>query len=278
MVREALSAKVEALAEHLRKREDDKIGLPDLAAASDVLVKTMEAFFGSIDTTIYNEFQALSKYILVARKEIAELRPEGIKNARIPRAGQELDAIVQSTEQATNTIMEAAEEMMSSDAADLDSYKAVVDAACMQIFEACSFQDITGQRISKVVETLIFIENHIGVMTDVLGVTAEDVSAEEEAEGDKALLNGPALEGEGIDQDEVDALIEKEAAASGAMPAKVAATAKKVVSEEAAQDAPASPPEEVAPAEEASQDAAASAADEEVSEEASQDDIDALFS
>jgi len=209
MVREALSEKVEALAEHLREREGDKIGLPDLAAASDVLIKTMEAFFGSIDTTIYNEFQALSKYIVTARKEIADLRPEGIKNTKIPRAGQELDAIVQSTEKATNTIMEAAEEMMSSDAEDLDAHKAVVDAACMRIFEACSFQDITGQRISKVVETLKFIENHIGAMTDVLGVSDEDAtSEEEEAQGDRALLNGPALEGEGIDQDKVDALID----------------------------------------------------------------------
>lgn len=276
MVREALSAKVEALADHLRKREDDKIGLPDLAAASDVLVKTMEAFFSSIDTTIYNEFQALSKYIMSARLEIAELSPEGINNVRIPRAGQELDAIVQSTEQATNTIMEAAEEMMSSDAADLDSYKAVVDGACMQIFEACSFQDITGQRISKVVETLKFIENHIGAMTDVLGVTEEDASAKAEVvEGDEALLNGPALDGEGIDQDEVDALIDTEAAA----PAKAAeAPEKEAAAPAPKQEAPAPKAEAPAPKAAAPESAAELPAEEEgSSEEASQDDIDALF-
>lgn len=246
MVREALSAKVEALADHLRKRDGDKIGLPDLAAASDVLVKTMEAFFGSIDTTIYNEFQALSKYIVTARKEISELRPEGIKNTRIPRAGQELDAIVQSTEEATNTIMEAAEEMMSSDAEDLDAYRTAVEAACMRIFEACSFQDITGQRISKVVETLKFIETHIGAMTDVLGIEEDaDSVDEEEVEGDEALLNGPALEGEGIDQDAVDNLIKQEGNGNAAASSETEAT-----------------PEEETPS----------------SEAASQDDIDALFS
>src|SRR5260370_18347260 len=39
----------------------------------------------------------------------------------------------------------------------------------VSIFEACNFQDLTGQRISKVMTTMKFIENHITVMMDFWG-------------------------------------------------------------------------------------------------------------
>lgn len=37
----------------------------------------------------------------------------------------------------------------------------------VSIFEACNFQDLTGQRIKKVMTTMKFIENHITVMMDI---------------------------------------------------------------------------------------------------------------
>lgn len=206
MTQKALSQKVGALADHLREHGDDSIGLSDMAAASEILIKMTESFFRSIDTTILEEFQSLSGFIEDARKEVADLQPEGIKEKRIPRAGLELDAIVQSTEEATNTIMEAAEEIMTLEADDLEAHRTACEAACMRIFEACSFQDITGQRISKVVDTLKHIEAHIDKMRDVWGVT-RDHASEDSEEGSDNLLHGPALDGEGIDQGQVDDLI-----------------------------------------------------------------------
>ena len=81
------------------------------------------------------------------------MRPNDLKQEKIPRAGLELEAIVASTEKATGTIMDAAEEIMSADATS-ENYVESINDACMRIFEACSFQDITGQRITKVVSTL----------------------------------------------------------------------------------------------------------------------------
>ncbi len=132
------------------------------------------------------------------------LRPNELKGERIPEAGRELEAIVQATEAATGTIMDAAEEIMGADTATPGGSQAVNDA-CMRIFEACSFQDITGQRISKVVSTFTFIEERLGLLEHTWGPEIADAAAAPEPEDeDSALMNGPALQGEGNDQDAVD--------------------------------------------------------------------------
>jgi chemotaxis protein CheZ len=67
---------------------------------------------------------------------------------------EELGAIVQATEAATNAIMECAETVLAADTADPVAYRTLVEEKMLAVFEACSFQDITGQRIARVVESL----------------------------------------------------------------------------------------------------------------------------
>jgi len=207
MHRSVLSGQIGVLVDHLRETKDKRLEIADIASVTEVLIATMEAYFRSIDSTIYSEFRDLSDYIDNARTEIASLVPTDIKSSRLPRAGLELDAIVKSTEDATNGIMEAAEAIMAIDSTDMEGYKAAVEAECMRIFEHCSFQDITGQRISKVVETLQHIENRIDALKDIWGVDQRDARIDAPKDDDSHLLRGPALEGEGIDQTEVDELI-----------------------------------------------------------------------
>ncbi|MGF1606691.1 MAG: protein phosphatase CheZ [Rhodothalassiaceae bacterium] len=225
---EGLPQKIEALVDHLRKHREDPLALADVASVTEVLIGTMRTFFRQIDTQIYRECRAMSEYITNARSEIAALQPKDLEKARIPRAGLELDAIVSQTEEATNTIMESAEAIMAADPSDPDAYQTVIQDHVMAIFEACSFQDITGQRISKVVETLSYVEKRVFELRDLLGVTDADVEAAEdgsrERDVDKALLNGPALQGEGIAQTDVDALMGKtDTAAQGEEASETAA-------------------------------------------------------
>ncbi|WP_374764466.1 protein phosphatase CheZ [Yunchengibacter salinarum] len=211
MLSDELPKQIELLVDNLRKQNSANFSLTDVASVTEVLIGTMQAYFKSVDTSIYRECRSLSDYISNAREEIAALQPGDEGNSRIPRAGMELDAIVQQTEEATNTIMECAEEMMALDPDDHEAYQAAVQDNVMKIFEACSFQDITGQRISKVVETLSHIEQRVLGLRSLLGITDEDIerahSQNDEVDEDKALLSGPALEGEGIDQSAVDDLI-----------------------------------------------------------------------
>lgn len=211
MLSEELPGQVERLVDHLRKNRDSQISLTDVASVTEVLIGSMQAFFGSIDTSIYKECKSLSEYIANARTEIATLSPaDEASDTGIDRAGMELDAIVQATEEATNTIMNAAEEIMGADLSSDDGQAGVQDAV-MRIFEACSFQDITGQRISKVVETFTHIEARVSELSALLGVSEADILRAKTdvpvKEGDAALLSGPALEGEGIGQSEVDNLM-----------------------------------------------------------------------
>ena len=82
----------------------------------------------------------------------------------------------------------------------------------VEIFESCNFQDLTGQRITKVVGTMRFIEDRIIRMMDIWGgiesFQGVEVVDELHREGDAALLNGPALEGQAdvASQDDIDAL------------------------------------------------------------------------
>jgi chemotaxis protein CheZ len=119
----------------------------------------------------------------------------------------ELDAVVRDTERATESIMSEAEKLMSIEPADLAAYKADVDAAMMRIFEACSFQDLTGQRVTKVISTLRHIEDRVTRFADALGVKdSAQKETTEDARKREQLLNGPAANGPATSQDDIDAL------------------------------------------------------------------------
>ena len=210
---ESLSTKIADLVDMLRSDRHSRLGITEVAAVTEVLVSTAGRYFSSLDTALYQEFNNLSQHLADMHSEIAKVQVDKIKGEKLPSAGEELDAIVQSTEEATNTIMEAAEDIMGGDPSDPEAFKALADDACMKIFEACSFQDITGQRITEVIKTLRFIESRILSMIEIWGgldafqdlpVTESDT----EESGDEHLLNGPALDGQGLNQDDIDALFD----------------------------------------------------------------------
>lgn len=159
---------------------------------------------------LYQACQDFARYIAKARKEIADMRPQELKKERLPRAGEELETIVRETETATNTIMAAAEEMLSLSIEQPQAYKEGVDARCLRIIEACAFQDITGQRIRKVVGTLSYIEERLANLQAIWGPDLKDAEPDpkKQRSGDAALMNGPQLHGEGVDQSKVDEMFD----------------------------------------------------------------------
>jgi len=191
------------------KQKRENVTFHDIIALAEVSAQSLQSFFQAMDAKVYGELREIAGYIETMRHEIGALQVNDLKNTRIPLAGEELGAIVQATEAATNTIMECAEAVMGADASDPAAYKALVDEKMMVIFEACSFQDITGQRIAKVVETLQHIEERVSRFADVM--QAKDIdgflneSERERAERRvKFLLHGPQLSGGGVDQAKVD--------------------------------------------------------------------------
>ena len=76
---------------------------------AEITAESFNAFVQSMDTAVYKELREIATYITTMKAEIGALQANDLKSQRIPAAGRELDAIVQSTEEATNTIMACAE-------------------------------------------------------------------------------------------------------------------------------------------------------------------------
>jgi chemotaxis protein CheZ len=191
------------------KQKRDNVTFHDIIALAEVSAQSLQSFFQAMDAKVYRELREIAGYIESMRSEIGALQVNDLKDSRIPSAGEELGAIVKATETATNTIMECAEALMGADASDPAAYKALVEEKMLVIFEACSFQDITGQRIAKVVETLQHIEARVARFAEVMkasdftGFMSDEERARAERK-EKNLLNGPQLAGEGVDQSDVD--------------------------------------------------------------------------
>jgi len=193
------------------KQKRDNVTFNDIISLAEVSAQSLQSFFQALDAKLYRELREIAQYIETMRHEIGALQVNDLKSRRIPQAGEELGAIVQATENATHTIMECAEAVMAADARDPAAYKALVDQKMLVIFEACSFQDITGQRIAKVVETLQHIEDRVSRFANVVQARdldgflteSERVRAERK---EKLMLHGPQLAGDGVDQSKVDEL------------------------------------------------------------------------
>jgi len=71
------------------------------------MLTSMEGDLSEMNLKLYAEVESLARYIVTAKSEIAALRPDEITNDHIASATDELDAIVGSTEEATNGILQA---------------------------------------------------------------------------------------------------------------------------------------------------------------------------
>jgi chemotaxis protein CheZ len=127
------------------------------------------------------------------------------------RIGHELSAVVEGTERATQKILAAAEEIDSAANNLSAALKGKIEQnlahdiqdLVIEIFEACNFQDLIGQRVAKILGTLSFDEDHIVRVLDEI----KNPAAATRHDGAQTL-HGPRLDGDDghASQDEIDAL------------------------------------------------------------------------
>ena len=161
------------------------------------------------DTALLLEVEELGRTIANAKLEIAALKVDDITGCHIPFATDELDAIVAHTASATDAILESCETLdavaatVNGDAADK------LQEATTRIYEACSFQDITGQRITKVVGTLKTIEEKVARIIATFGQNTAGLPPPPPAAltAEVELLNGPQLPRQAMDQSDIDKLM-----------------------------------------------------------------------
>jgi chemotaxis protein CheZ len=168
------------------------------------------------------ELDLIHDAISRTKREIAVLHGKSFDGNQMAKATGELGAVVGGTEEATQQILEAAEAIDNAATAlakvtSPDQQKILseeIQERVVSIFEACNFQDLTGQRISKVMATMKFIENHIVVMMDIWGgvdaIRAHAPAHVDDRDDDARLLNGPKVDGDAghASQNDIDALFD----------------------------------------------------------------------
>lgn len=168
---------------------------------------------------LHQELIGLFAHLNRLRDELAAIKNPGIEDLHFSRTGSQLQAIVAATEQATNTIMESVEkneELVSAlrgkiTASEQGQVLDRISANNFSILEACSFQDITGQRVNKVIKFVTHVEGRIDALCEIWGrdgIAGATTNGDDMRSADEKLLRGPALKDEGVSQKDIDALFD----------------------------------------------------------------------
>lgn len=218
--------------DRLRAGRGDRVTAEEIATIVESVMSSLSGDITMMDLKLYSELDALARFIQNAKAEIAAVRPEEISQKDIPLATDELDAVVGATEEATGVILDSAE-MLEVIATKVGGEVGdEISNIVTRIYEACNFQDITGQRITKVVRTLKHIEDRVAAMLGAFGDELAKIKTDGPIEaapvavvappaprvnpihvavvaphGDAALLNGPQMPDDAKRQAEIDAIL-----------------------------------------------------------------------
>ena len=199
---------------HLREdgtTRDECLTKEEVESIVSEILNTLEGEVTPKELSVYVEMEKIHDLIERMKEEIRAVRPDEIQESHLPNAKDELTAVVQATEDATGRILDAAE-IIEEVAGKLegDAQDRLLQAATA-IYEASNFQDITGQRITKVTSALRAIDDKITAL--LTAFAPEDhppqkapEQKDEKPKTDADLLNGPQLPDNAASQDDIDAL------------------------------------------------------------------------
>lgn len=180
----------------LNKAVNDEIATKEgsvFSAVGDVSshLETIEKFIARRFDELSMEINATSQQVDMAEEGIIGRFSEIVEvlkavsfsgDGKTPaNAGVELGAVVDMTEEAANRILDASNRIKQQVKSDIDwndeakrqAFIDQVEADTDEIFMACSFQDITGQRIRKTLENLKEIEDRLNGALEKMGIVVE---------------------------------------------------------------------------------------------------------
>lgn len=184
------------------------IGLESAHGYLDRVIRELHGLGTQQKQPLLGVLQYLSEHIRRTRDELTALRPSTKGTNLLSSTADELGEIVDETARAANEIMSAAEAIEVAAVGADPALNEKLLAATTRIYEASAFQDITGQRISKIVNALQHIEDKLSRLLDACGDLGEDAEPNAGPIGDAALLNGPQLAVTANSQSDIDALFD----------------------------------------------------------------------
>lgn len=178
------------------------------------VLATMRGDLSSPEIQLLSEIEELGRTIARARAEVAALGVDEITGSHIPVASDELEAVVVHTASATDRILAVcetldtlAEGLGEADGPTRAEAARALREATTEVYEACSFQDITGQRIGKVVGALQAIDAKVARIMEAFGERAHAVQRPHPELPAGDLLHGPQLPELAMDQMDIDRLL-----------------------------------------------------------------------
>ena len=172
-----------------------------------------------IGNPLEENLQALFTYVQRVRQEIASLNSAGDGEDKFVTMGEQLDGIVEATMDATEIIMSAVENnanlvLQMRDLATDEKQIALLDKLLTNqntVFEACAFQDLTGQRITKIIKSITYVEERVNALRIIWGREEIDkarTNVTDDRTEDEKLLHGPQTKTKAISQDDIDKLFD----------------------------------------------------------------------
>ena len=169
MAKRKAGSELPRLLRELREKPDGTVSVGEVADIVDRLMTALKADPAVSRRKLFTELKGLARLIRKTKDEIALLSPDDVKHEYLPKATDELDAVVAATDEATHAIMDATE-IVEAAMSDIEGKaRAQILDATTRIYEACGFQDITGQRITKVVGALKEIETRVDALLTAFG-------------------------------------------------------------------------------------------------------------
>ena len=180
--------------------------LHDAQVYLDRVIQHLKKLKGEGRGDLLAVLEYLSVFVSTARDEISGLEPDG--RGSFASSTDELREILDETRRAADEIMGAAENIEALASGTDPELGAALIRATTRIYEASAFQDITGQRITKVINALQQIERRLIALAEACGHAVEDGVPRVAAKPVDRLLNGPQLAANATSQDEIDRLFD----------------------------------------------------------------------
>jgi chemotaxis protein CheZ len=178
-------------------------------AMADAAATTADAACASL-ATLSREVDEVARYLRGLRLAINGLRVREIVDARLKAAQTDLVDVIAASKTAADNILDTAELLLGAREQG-DAYRSLVEERMIALMEACSFQDLTGQRLDRVSKTILALDERLS--TFAVAVKADDGELHtgpreiRNAEWRRAnLVNGPGMP-DALGQDSVDRML-----------------------------------------------------------------------
>jgi chemotaxis protein CheZ len=176
----------------------------ELAGGFTELRRFIDRRFSELSAEVHGAVQmvdfseaTLTEQLKHIHSQIAAVLAAPVHSAR--NSGLELEAVVQATESAAERILQAAEaigDWAANNGRD-PAESAQLTARVNAIFEACAFQDLTGQRIHRAIGSLQQVEALLSAL----------IAGGDDAAGTNPTALPAAVATEELDQQEIDRLL-----------------------------------------------------------------------